>query len=221
MNIEKFGPFLQSQRKSKGMTQGDLAEKLHVTDKAVSRWERGVGFPDIKLLEPLAEALEISVAELLRCEIIDPQVPEEPVEVPQEQITVFADEGKRMAQYKQGMAACKVGTVAMLLILGYYAGKIPEPWWLHPMALLLVWLARTLVERLLKRMLRPGSNQKQPLSYHVMFAVYGAGIIMVAFQRTVNHSFNDFAAENWGIMSAVLRLVGLVGMLFTDKLIES
>ena len=59
MDAEKFGSFVQQRRKELGMTQNDLAEKLYVTSKAVSRWERGIGFPDIKLLQPLADALEI------------------------------------------------------------------------------------------------------------------------------------------------------------------
>ena len=42
MDVQKFGSFLQSQRRTLGMTQQQLAETLHVTDKAVSRWERGV-----------------------------------------------------------------------------------------------------------------------------------------------------------------------------------
>ena len=43
-----------------GMTQAQLGARLYVTDKTVSKWERGAGFPDIRTLEPLAEALEVS-----------------------------------------------------------------------------------------------------------------------------------------------------------------
>ena len=52
------------------MTQADLAGKLQVTDKAISRWERGLGFPDIELLEPLSDALGLSVLELLQSQKI-------------------------------------------------------------------------------------------------------------------------------------------------------
>ena len=55
-------------RKEKNMTQLELAQELKVTDKAVSRWERGKGFPDISLLVPLAEALDITVLELMNSE---------------------------------------------------------------------------------------------------------------------------------------------------------
>lgn len=68
MDAKKFGAFIAGQRKSLGLTQLELAEKLHVTDKAVSRWERGLGFPDINSIEPLADALGLSIAEIMKSE---------------------------------------------------------------------------------------------------------------------------------------------------------
>lgn len=65
MDREMLGRFIAQRRKERNMTQRELAEALHVTDKAVSKWERGAGCPDISLLEPLAEALELSVDQLL------------------------------------------------------------------------------------------------------------------------------------------------------------
>lgn len=68
MDAKKIGLFIANQRKSLGLTQAELAKKLHVTDKAVSRWERGQGFPDINSIEPLADALEVSIAEIMKGE---------------------------------------------------------------------------------------------------------------------------------------------------------
>lgn len=68
MDPEKFGAFVALCRKEKNMTQLELAQELKVTDKAVSRWERGKGFPDISLLVPLAEDLDITVLELMNSE---------------------------------------------------------------------------------------------------------------------------------------------------------
>ena len=65
MDAEKFGAFISQCRKEKQMTQAELAARLQVTDKAVSRWERGV---DISTIEPLADALDISVVELMKSE---------------------------------------------------------------------------------------------------------------------------------------------------------
>ena len=64
------GAIIKKLREQNGMTQSALAEKLCVSDKAVSKWETGKGYPDITLVEPLAAALGISVAELLSgCDI--------------------------------------------------------------------------------------------------------------------------------------------------------
>ena len=65
MDPKKTGGFICMLRKQLGMTQAELAARIGVTDKAVSRWERGKGFPDLTLLIPLAEALGTSVTELL------------------------------------------------------------------------------------------------------------------------------------------------------------
>ena len=66
----KFGTFLLQLRKEHGMTQKDLAEKLFVSDKAVSKWERGLSLPDIALLKPMADVLDVTVTELLAGERI-------------------------------------------------------------------------------------------------------------------------------------------------------
>ena len=68
MDNLKFGSFIAELRKEKNMTQKDLADRLHVTDKAVSKWETGKGFPDLKLMEPLAQELGVSLVELLQGE---------------------------------------------------------------------------------------------------------------------------------------------------------
>lgn len=73
MDANKFGAFVAAVRKERKLTQAQLAEILHVTDKAVSKWERGLSFPDIQMIEPLADALGVSVIELMRSER-DPEV---------------------------------------------------------------------------------------------------------------------------------------------------
>ena len=62
---ERFGAFVAALRKEKGLTQRQLAQAIYVSDKAVSKWERGAGLPDISLLIPLADALGVTVTELL------------------------------------------------------------------------------------------------------------------------------------------------------------
>ena len=68
MDAQKTGVFIASVRKEKGLTQSNLAELLFVSDKTISKWERGAGSPDIKNLEPLASALGVSIVELMQGE---------------------------------------------------------------------------------------------------------------------------------------------------------
>ena len=70
---EKFGLFVTELRKEKNLTQKDLAEKLYVSDKTVSKWERGLSMPNVVLLIPIADILDVTVTELLRGEKIDRQ----------------------------------------------------------------------------------------------------------------------------------------------------
>lgn len=71
MDYEKIGKFIYKLRKEKKLTQRELAEALSVTTQAVSKWERGLGCPDVSLLRPLADYFNISISELLNGEIID------------------------------------------------------------------------------------------------------------------------------------------------------
>ena len=68
MDAKKLGLFIAQLRKENNLTQAELAQKLQVTDKAVSKWERGVGLPDINTIEPLASALGVSVLEVMKAE---------------------------------------------------------------------------------------------------------------------------------------------------------
>ncbi len=66
MDAEKMGRFIADCRKAIPMTQAELGAVLSVSDKTISRWERGVGFPDVNSIEPLANALGVRVSELIK-----------------------------------------------------------------------------------------------------------------------------------------------------------
>ena len=65
MDAVKTGALIAQARKEKNLTQKDLAQSLHVSVQAVSKWERGLNFPDLALMEPLAELLGLTVSELM------------------------------------------------------------------------------------------------------------------------------------------------------------
>ena len=79
----RFGSFVAQLRKEKGLTQKALAQQLFISDKAVSKWETGVSVPDTALLIPLAEALGVTVTELLQCRRQPVDVPLKPEAVEQ------------------------------------------------------------------------------------------------------------------------------------------
>ena len=65
MNQYVTGAVIKELREKKNMTQAELAEKLCVSDKTVSKWETAKGYPDISLLEPIAKILSVSITELI------------------------------------------------------------------------------------------------------------------------------------------------------------
>ena len=105
MDAQKFGFFIQQRRKELGLTQSELAQRIHVTDKAISRWERAVGFPDVKILQPLAEALEVTLPELLQCKMLQSQ---EEAQSMNEQTEELLEEHKRLSWQRR-----------IILYLGY------------------------------------------------------------------------------------------------------
>ena len=71
LNAQKTGSLIAAIRKEQNRTQQDLANELGVSSAAISKWERGIGFPDVSLIEPLATSLGITIAELFKGERIE------------------------------------------------------------------------------------------------------------------------------------------------------
>lgn len=122
MDTLKFGQFIAERRRELGLKQQELAQKLNVTDKAVSRWENGRGFPDINTLEPLAEALGVSVVELMKSERL-----EEPL-TPETADTALADTiemAGRQTKQKRVMAVVTVlAVIVAVVVIPFFAWQI-------------------------------------------------------------------------------------------------
>lgn len=131
MDAEVFGAFIQQRRKELSLSQSELAEKLHVTAKAVSRWERGVGFPDIKLLQPLAEALDITIVELMQSKLIEEDLPKETAaELVSETVHTIQKQGELSRKRKLILYAGNCVLFAVYLFLGIVGRKYDfEPRW--------------------------------------------------------------------------------------------
>ena len=125
MDALKTGEFIRELRKEKDLTQQQFAELIHVSDKAVSRWETGRGFPDIGNIEDIAETCGISVAELLRGERLKEQVtPEDVREVSDASFNV-AREFVRKKSLLNIVAGFLAGALILLLVSVHLMSPIP------------------------------------------------------------------------------------------------
>ena len=90
-----IGKFIADERKKKGYSQVELGDKLGVSNKTISKWETGKGFPDISLLLPLCEELEISVNELLSAERLNSEEYDKRAEV---NMVTIIEENQKMTK---------------------------------------------------------------------------------------------------------------------------
>lgn len=114
MDPKKTGNLISKTRKEKGLTQKDLASRLHVTDKAVSKWERGLSLPDISLLIPISELLDISIYELLGGKSKNNQIRKTDVEVV---IKETIKKGKEDHRIKNVIKNIMIGTLSFFILI--------------------------------------------------------------------------------------------------------
>ena len=115
MNPEKTGLFISQQRKNLKMTQKDLANKIGVTDKAISRWETGKGYPDIEIIPLLADALSVTLTELLNGE---PVVKEELLSIADSNLKLICNNASQNnKKYKRNIVAVSVISFVLILVL--------------------------------------------------------------------------------------------------------
>lgn len=147
-----FGKFLTEQRKTRGYTQKELAAKLFVSDKAVSKWERGLSMPDISLLIPLAEILEVSVTELLEGRRLDPaaEMNAGQVETLVKKALTLSEVSpeKQRALRRKNAAVFLVCVLSSLLELGLGAWYLLKAEGMAPEALLLLSIMPLVLESL-------------------------------------------------------------------------
>lgn len=145
MDQEKIGRFIADCRKENNLTQEQVAEKLGISNKTVSRWENGNSFPDVSLLQPLCELLNISVNELLLGEKIPKddyrkKVEENTIRI-LEECRFSLENGRYFENYTIDLSF--FGIVAIVFIILKLAGVIAWPWiWvLSPLWIGLILLA--------------------------------------------------------------------------------
>lgn len=116
MDKEKTGQLITTLRKEKGLTQKQLAEALNVTDKAVSKWERGLSFPDISMLEPISELLDISIMEILAGERQQSNAPV-PRDEAQELINASVELGEEQIRHRKQISRLIIIILVVITLL--------------------------------------------------------------------------------------------------------
>ena len=132
MDQEKIGRFIANCRKECNLTQEQVAEKLGVSNKTVSRWENGNGFPDVSLLQPLCELLKISVNELLLGE----KIPEDNFRKKVEENTIrileeccfSLESGRYFENAEETINLSFLGMLAIVFIILKLTGTITWSW---------------------------------------------------------------------------------------------
>lgn len=117
MNKEIFGGFIAILRKEAGMTQKQLADRLHVTDRAVSKWERGLSYPDVTLMEPLAAVLGVGVDELLTCQRKKTAIPEPELPALRSVLTITQEEKRIRTRRTQALVWIAIAAALALTVL--------------------------------------------------------------------------------------------------------
>lgn len=123
MDSKVIGNFIKEQRTEKQLTQKQLAEKLGVTDKAISRWETGKGIPDVSLLIPLSNALGVSVNEILLGEKIEE---EKKIEKYEETIVNTLTTNKKQISKLHKIIYALFAAVEVVAIYGFTIGASPS-----------------------------------------------------------------------------------------------
>ena len=126
MDLVKIGKYIAGKRKALGMTQKQLAEKLNMSDKSVSKWERGICLPDVSVYMELCEISGISINEFLAGEDIDAENVEKKSE--DNIIQVTKDSKKKQKNLKSILAVVTTFAVIMVLVLGaVFVHKVMQP----------------------------------------------------------------------------------------------
>mgnify|MGYP004567380099 FL=1 len=228
MDKNATGRFIAELRKQKGFTQKELAEKLMVTDKAISRWETGKGLPDTSLLKPLGDVLGVSVTELLPGKKI------EEVDMKERADNIILE----ALNYSKRMLASVIGTILFIIGIAFIISPLFLASQSHIWALgIIIVVGTTLYSCIRKR----GYSMKvtDRVYYLAALALQGValvlemlpiGAVMVfatsSTERTIEVysyfsmlpvGYANFAPLLTGILTILIILLGVIALFRFDK----
>ena len=117
MDLIKIGKFISEKRKEKGFTQSELAEKLFITDRAISKWENGICLPDVGNMSQLCEILDITINDLFSGEVVDMKETERKLEENLLEMTKLKEESdKRLLDLEVVIGV--ISTILFCVLIG-------------------------------------------------------------------------------------------------------
>lgn len=222
------GRFIAELRKQKGFTQKELAEKLMVTDKAISRWETGKGLPDTSLLKPLGDVLGVSVTELLSGKKI------EEVDMKERADNIILE----ALNYSKRMLASVIGTILFIIGIAFIISPLFLASQSHIWALgIIIVVGTTLYSCIRKR----GYSMKvtDRVYYLAALALQGVALVLEMLpigavmvfatsptERTIEVysyfsmlpvGYANFAPLLTGILTILIILLGVIALFRFDK----
>ena len=114
MDLIKIGKFISSKRKERNITQSELAEKLYITDRAISKWENGICLPDVSTMPMLCEILGITINDLFSGEVVDMNNNEKKLEENLLEMTRLKEEKDRQLLRQE----IYIGFISVMILLG-------------------------------------------------------------------------------------------------------
>ncbi len=127
MDQVMIGKFIASERKQRGLTQRQLADKLGISDKTISKWETGNGFPEISLLLPLCEQLNITVNELLSAERLSDSEYKQKAE--ENMVNMIKEKEANQKNFRLTNtvgAMSSIVFIALMMIIAFYGNVLPK-----------------------------------------------------------------------------------------------
>ena len=204
MDSQKVAAFMQTLRKEKGMTQKELADKICVSDKTISKWENGNSMPDTTILVDLCRELDVSVNELLNAERIPPDEYSKKAEVTIMSLFEENQEHKK-GRYMQYALGCLFLVLTIVLI--QIGGGMDLTWYLDIVSLILLMCGCITV------VLLSGKRKKKDILCILRKTVFPIGIV-IALVSTIAVIGNIGDPQTLGPNFAVILLSLLYATIF-------
>lgn len=174
MNQEKIGKFISKVRKEKKLTQKQLAEKLGITDRAISKWENSKSMPDLALLKPLCNILDITINELLSGEYISKNEKDENLEKNIVNAINYSKKKQNISEHIFNLFILLFGTLMIIISMAIFSTPIGFTMWY---SIIGTYILMIIFSFLLKKFLISNKSEKSIVILIISFFILYFGYL--------------------------------------------